>query len=365
MRSVGIAGAGIIGRLVALNLLQNGWHVTLFDVDNQEGKASCSYAAAGMLSPFFELEKTESIVHNLGVKSINLWDSILSMLNQPVYFQNEGSLVLAHAQDIDELARIKGSVEMKLRSNLGIKVLTPEEISKLEPALSHWVSTSLYFDSEGQIDNRMLLTALQSTLLEKGIAWKSETCIQRVESGKIISSFETYNFDVVCDCRGLGARDLCPDLRGVRGELIHLHAPEVEIIRPVRLIHPRYRLYIAPRPNNVYIIGASEIESEELSQISVRTTLELLSAAYSVHPRFAEARITGSSVNCRPAFPDNLPRISYREGLLSINGLHRHGFLLAPVLAEEAVSIIENGIKSILYPEILRGFSDDMYKVQW
>lgn len=128
MRSIGIVGAGIIGRLLALNLLQNGWHVVLFDVDSQEGKASCSYAAAGMLSPFSELEKTESIVHNLGVKSINLWSSILSTLNQPVYFQNEGSLALAHAQDIDELAHIKRSVGMKLRSNLGIKVLTPKEI---------------------------------------------------------------------------------------------------------------------------------------------------------------------------------------------------------------------------------------------
>lgn len=174
-----------------------------------------------------------------------------------------------------------------------------------------------------------------------------------------MSSSETYKFDVVCDCRGLGARDLFPDLRGVRGELIYLHAPEVEIIRPIRLIHPRYRLYIVPRPNNVYIIGASEIESEEMSPISVRTTLELLSAAYSVHPGFAEARITGSSVNCRPAFSDNLPRISYREGLLSINGLYRHGFLLAPILAEGATSIIENGIKFI------RRVSDDMYKVEW
>ncbi|WP_168464604.1 glycine oxidase ThiO [Wolbachia endosymbiont of Ctenocephalides felis wCfeT] len=363
MRSVGIVGAGIIGRLLALNLLQNGWHVTLFDIDDQEGKASCSYAAAGMLSPLFELEKADSIIHSVGVKSINLWRSILPTLGQSVYFQNKGSLILAHAQDVNELARIKGQIEAKLY--ISLKVLTHDEISKLEPALSHWSSNGLYCDFGGQIDNRMLLAALRFTLLEKGIVWKSETYVQNIEPRKVISSSKAYDFDVVCDCRGLGARDLHPDLRGVRGELIYLHAPEVGIIRPIRLIHPRYCIYIAPRQNSIYVIGASEIESEELSPISVRTTLELLSAAYSIHPGFAEARVISSSVNCRPAFPDNLPRISYTEGLLSINGLYRHGFLLAPVLVEEAISVIEMGTNSILHPEILRGFSNDICKVQW
>ncbi|MDD9331108.1 MAG: glycine oxidase ThiO [Wolbachia sp.] len=352
--SVGIVGAGIVGRSLALNLLRNGWHVTLFDVDNKEGKASCSYAAAGMLSPFSELEKAENIIHRLGIKSMSLWCNILPTLNQPVYFQNEGSLILSHTQDINELTRIKSHMEMKLHSNLEVRVLIPNEISELEPALSHWASKGLYCDFEGQIDNRMLLTALRSTLLESGIAWRSETYVQRVEPGKVISSFETYNFDIVCDCRGLGARNLCSDLRGVRGELIYLYAPDIEIIRPVRLIHPKYHLYIVPRPGNVYIIGASEIESEDLSPISVRTTLELLSAAYSVHPGFAEARVIDSLVSCRPAFPDNFPRISYAEGLLSINGLYRHGFLLTPVLVEEAVSVIEKGMQYVLYPEILR-----------
>ena len=145
------------------------------------------------------------------------------------------------------------------------------------------------------------------------------------------------------DCRGLGAKEACPNLRGVRGELIYVHAPEVQIERTIRVIHPRYPVYIIPRENNIYVIGASEIESEDLSPISVRTTLDLLSAAYAVHSGFAEARILESSVNARPAFPTNEPRVIIEPGLIRVNGLYRHGFLLAPVLADAIIERIENG----------------------
>ena len=68
--------------------------------------------------------------------------------------------------------------------------------------------------------------------------------------------------------------------------MIRLHAPEVSLRRPVRLMHPRYPLYIAPKPDHVFVIGATEIESEDTSPASVRSTLELLSAAYSLHSGF-------------------------------------------------------------------------------
>jgi len=67
----------------------------------------------------------------------------------------------------------------------------------------------------------------------------------------------------------------------------------------MRVVHPRYPLYVAPKPNRVYVIGATEIESEDMSPASVRSTLELLSAAYAVHSGFAEARILEVATQCR------------------------------------------------------------------
>ena len=85
------------------------------------------------------------------------------------------------------------------------------------------------------------------------------------------------------------------------------------------------------------MVGASEIESEDRSPISVRTLLGLLSAAHSVVPELAEARVVHTETNLRPALPDNLPRVQSQDGLTRINGLFRHGWLIAPALVEDAI----------------------------
>ncbi len=74
-------------------------------------------------------------------------------------------------------------------------------------------------------------------------------------------------------------------------------------------MHPRHPIYIVPRQNNCFIIGATTIESEDMRPLTVQSSLELLSAACTVHPEFAEGTIVESRVNCRPALPDNLPAI--------------------------------------------------------
>jgi glycine oxidase len=127
-------------------------------------------------------------------------------------------------------------------------------------------------------------------------------------------------------------------VRGVRGEIFWLHAPGVQLLRPTRLLHPRWRVYIVARPGDLIVVGASEIESEDRSPVSVRTTLGLLSAAHSVIPELAEARIVHSESNLRPALPDNLPMIDTRTGLTRLNGLFRHGWLIAPAIVEDALS---------------------------
>ncbi len=144
------------------------------------------------------------------------------------------------------------------------------------------------------------------------------------------------------DCRGLAARDVQPDLRGVKGEMILIETDEVQLARPVRLIHPRWPLYVIPREDNLFMLGATSIEAEDTG-VSVRSALELLGAAYAVHPAFAEARIVEFGSGLRPAFPDNLPRIAIDDRRIAVNGLYRHGFLIAPALAELTLNFVARG----------------------
>jgi len=169
-----------------------------------------------------------------------------------------------------------------------------------------------------------------------------------------------HHFDWVVDTRGLGARKQQPGLRGVRGEILWLKAPDVKINRLVRLMHPRYRIYIVPRRDDLYLLGATQIESEDKGPISVRSSLELLSAAYSVHPGFGEAQIIHSDTNLRPAYHHNQPQVKFEQNLISINGLFRHGYLMSPAIAQEVATLIDtNGHHRSAYLNLFQQLSSE------
>jgi glycine oxidase len=324
--------------------------VHLFDRDTQEGKNSCGLAGAGMLAPYCELEKTGPKHLEMALASLELWPSTLEHLPAQVYFQREGSLFLAHPQDAADMERVAGLVFSRLGGRSGPRWLGREEWYSMEPELSQRFSAALFFPDEGQVEGWDLFPAIEKALAGK-VAWHPCVEVEELGPGFIIAQGIRHSFDLCVDCRGLGARGDLADLRGVRGELYALHAPEVHLSRPVRLAHPRFPLYIAPRPGNIYLVGATSIESESLEPVTVQSSLELLSAAYSVHSGFAEAHIVNTSVNCRPAFPDNEPRLIGQPGLLRLNGLFRHGFLLAPLMAEESLAWLEK--RPLAFPHLL------------
>jgi len=91
------------------------------------------------------------------------------------------------------------------------------------------------------------------------------------------------------------------------------------------------------------MIGATVIESDDDGPATVRSALELLGSAYALHPAFGEAQILDLGAGVRPAFADNVPKIVVRGRTIHVNGLYRHGFLLAPVLAELVADYLATG----------------------
>ncbi|TGS57705.1 FAD-dependent oxidoreductase, partial [Mesorhizobium sp. M1D.F.Ca.ET.183.01.1.1] len=140
------------------------------------------------------------------------------------------------------------------------------------------------------------------------------------------------------DCTGIA--EPRPELRGVRGEMLMLRTGEISLARPVRLLHPRIPVYVVPREQNLFMVGATMIECDADGPVTVRSTMELLGAAYALHPAFGEAELVETGVGVRPAFADNLPRVERDGGHIRINGLYRHGFLLAPAMARQAADLI-------------------------
>ena len=310
----------MLGRLLGWQLVREGHTVSIYEREHRDQSTSSSYVAAAMLAPLSEYPDCEPAIWQMAKTSLDAWPSILRELRVPHGI--DGSLVVAHTQDASLLAKFRRTLE---RAQLhGVEQLSMNELAKLEPELADRFTTGLHLIGEGWLDNRVLLNALERECGE--IHYQTP-----VDPEQMLG-------DINVDCRGKDAND--PELRGVRGEAIRVCAPEVRLNRPIRLMHPKYQLYVSPRPDNVYVIGATQIESDSTSPMTVRSALELLSAAYTLHAGFAEAEILELNVGVRPAYPDNLPRVRWRNGVLRVNGLYRHGYLVAPAVVQAAMDEI-------------------------
>jgi len=275
----------------------------------------CSRMAGGMLAPWCERAATDEAVARLGVPSIDWW-----LRHFPGTVRN-GSLVVAPARDAAELTRFAHRTE-------SYEWRDEAAIAALEPDLAGRFRRALFFRQEAHLDPRRALPALAEALEERGVT--------------IRFGVDAAEGEFVIDCRGLAARDVLSDLRGVRGEMVVIRSREVALSRPVRLLHPRLPLYIVPRGEGVFMIGATSIENETTGGVSVRSAVELLNAAYTLHPAFGEAEILELGADLRPAFSDNLPAVRRGPRGLLVNGLYRHGFLLAPAMARQAADLVES-----------------------
>jgi glycine oxidase len=340
-RRAAILGAGLMGRLLALTLARAGCAVDLFDANGPDAEGSAARVAGGMLAPLAESAIAPPSVVCMGHYALSRWPDLIASLPAPVFFQRAGTLMLWHRQDAAEaarLARVFAGAAQTVPELAAPQRLDGSAIAALEPALAHRFAQGLLLPDEGQIDNRALLAALLIALQAMPnvrLHWHAP---------RTLDDFQPGAAERVIDCRGLGARADWQELRGVRGEVARVHAPEVTLTRLTRLVHPRYPIYIAPKPEGVFVIGATEIESDDLSPASVRSTLELLSAAYTVHSGFAEARILELLAQCRPTLPDNLPAVRQpKSGVMQINGLYRHGFMIAPAMLDIAMEWLATG----------------------
>ena len=346
MARIAIAGAGLLGRLLAWRLGHAGHEVHVFDPAEGpqpafDGRGAAGFSAAGMLSPTAELDRADDRIAALGWRSIELWGGIVEALGRPGLMIRRGSLLLAHRSDLGSAGRGLA----KLRSGeRPPQPLSAETLLQQEPALQGAAHAWL-LPYEAQIDPVATLERLHA-LSAPSVRWHWRTPVAQTMAGALLTAAgERLRFDQVWDVRGLGARSAqaSPDLRGVRGETVWLHAPAHGLSRPVRLLHPRHAVYLLPRGVDRLFVGASEIESEDRSPVSLRSAVELMAAAHSVMPGLAEARIERLDRNLRPAFPDHQPRVEADDGLVRINGLFRHGWLLAPALVEDALAAVGRG----------------------
>lgn len=311
---IAVVGAGPIGLVTALVAARAGLVVTVYERAD-DFSAGAGWRAGGMLAPECEAETASAALVALGRRGLALWPDLVGGI------ERQGTLVVAPPRE-------PGRLDLFAGRTAGWQPVSEDELAGLEPALAGRYRRGLFYPDEGHLDPRRTYAALASALEAAG--------------GRIVFGFagqiEELGEERVIDARGLGARDRLPGLRGVKGEMALVRSREVILRRPVRLLHHRHPLYVVPRADGVFMIGATTVESDDASGVSLRSAGELLTQAYALHPAFAEAEVLEFNAGLRPAFSDNEPRVVRDGRVVAANGAYRHGWLIAPALAEDALA---------------------------
>ena len=264
--NITVRGAGIVGVWQAFVLASKGHNVTIVSKTSEPFSEASSWIAGAMLAPFCETESAEPVIRRLGLQSMPLWQEAFP------HVKSNGTLVVTQPRDTSELKRFA-------RQTSEHAMLDATQLEELEPDLGGRFRTGLFFAGEAHLQPRWALTHILQKAMDAG----AQT--------KFGSSDVPANSDYVIDCRGIAAKDELPNLRGVRGEMAIIRTSEISFSRPIRLLHPRFPLYMVPWPENYFMIGATVIESDDTGPVSVRSGLELLGSAYGLHPAFGEAEI--------------------------------------------------------------------------
>ncbi|HXY57875.1 MAG TPA: FAD-dependent oxidoreductase [Methylocystis sp.] len=318
-----VIGAGVAGLTAAFELARRGAEVELVERHMQAGQG-CSRFAGGMIAPWCELQSAEPIVAELGAEALEFWIRDIPVAT------TKGSLVVAPAKERAELIDFSRRTE-------NYEKLDAEGVAALEPDLEGRFDAALYFPGEAHLDPQKAMAALAERL-------------HKMRNVKLrYGARPRGDADFTVDARGFASRDALPTLRGVKGEMMTLRTSELSFSRPIRMLHAKRPVYVVPRGGGLFMVGATMIENEEAARVTARSLAELISSAYAIHPAFAEAEVVETGSDVRPAFADNLPRLIRRGDTLYINGLYRHGFLLAPALARRAAQML---LDDAWFPEV-------------
>ncbi len=337
---VAIAGGGVIGGAIALELARAGLRVGVFDC--QQPGQEASWASAGILSPAPENPGMIAIVP-LGKASLSLYPEFIARVEEisgkSAGFRPKGTLEALFSQD----AKAELSTIIALHHGLGLKAepLRAEDARELEPALSAEVEAAVLRPDEASVDNRALTGAVLEAAQRSGAEFFPGNGAREIwHAGKRCAGLVVQNENVeakwtiiAAGCFSAAIKDAAAyaPVRPVKGQMAALSAEDLMIERVLW----SDKIYLVPRNDGRIIAGATV----ERVGFDKRTTAggiqKILSAAIELAPSLANARVEETWAGLRPDSPDHLPILGPTdvEGLLMATGHFRSGILLTPITA--------------------------------
>jgi glycine oxidase len=337
---VAVAGGGLIGGSIALELARAGLRVAVFD-QGEPGREA-SWAGAGILSPAPESPATIPLVP-LGKASMALYPDFVAeveeLSGQSVGFRPKGTLDALFARDaVRELSTL-----IALHHGLGLKAepLRPEDARELEPALSPDVQAAALRPEEASVDNRALTQAVLQAARRSGVEifpghaakaiWREgHTCAGLEFQDEKISAKWTI-IAAGCFSSSIEGMKSYVSVRPAKGQMIALRPQGLAIDRVLW----SEKIYLVPRNDGRILAGATVEYVGFEKQVTAGGLEKILSAAIELAPELAHAKIEETWAGLRPDSPDHLPVLGPTDldGLLIATGHFRSGILLTPITA--------------------------------
>jgi glycine oxidase len=338
---VAIAGAGLVGAAIALELSRAGMRVGLFD--RQAPGQEASWAGAGILSPAPESAGMIPLV-DLGKASLEIYARFVTEVEEisglRVGFRPRGTLETFSSQHaVEELSTV-----LALHHGLGLKAepLSAESARELEPALNSEIEVAALRPDEASVDNRALTAAVLEAARRSGVEFCAGSAVRSIrrEGGRCLG-LRSASEEISAQHTIIAAGAFSGDIGGVaryapvlpaKGQMVALRATDVTIERVLW----SENIYLVPRGDGRILAGAT-VEYVEFEKTPTAGALrKLLTAAIELVPALANARILEHWAGLRPDTPDHLPILGPTDidGLAIATGHFRSGILLAPITAQ-------------------------------
>src|SRR6266478_1348448 len=335
-----IAGAGLIGGAVALELARAGMRVAVFD-QGQPGRES-SWAGAGILSPAPENPATIPLVP-LGKASMALYPEFVARVEeisaQDVGFRAKGTLEALFSRD----AARELSTHVALHHGWGLQAeaISAEDARELEPALSPELGAAVLRPDEASVDNRSLTQAVLEAARKSGVEifanhevqgiWREkQRCAGLLLKNERVSAEWTI-IAAGCFSANIAGVNTYAPVRPAKGQMISLRAEQTKIERVLW----SDKIYLVPRNDGRILAGATVEYVGFDKNVTARGLEKILAGAIELAPDLARARVEETWAGLRPDSPDHLPILGPTDidGLLIATGHFRSGILLTPITA--------------------------------
>ncbi len=323
-----IAGAGIIGVSLALELRERGASVLV--LDRAEPGSEASSAAAGMLAPADP--ETPEALRPLAMESAQMFPAFVQRL------ESTGSMQVDFRR-FGTIAFLDGDAPPSEYRNL-----SPAELQRLEPSLNG-SGHSAFFVQEDSVDPLLLTQAALAAARNLGVEIHGHMAVAEMRASdngvEVVAQTNTFSCASAVDCRGAWSG---APVRPRKGQMLYVD-PQALLLQHV-LRTPE--VYLVPRSSGKILIGATVEDVGFDKSVNPLVIHQLISAAAKYLPALASAPIIQSWAGLRPGTPDGLPIIGQTNTprLFVATGHFRNGILLAPITAQIMANLVQGRASS-------------------